>query len=109
VGIKLMNDARGFTCVLGAGGQAQDKGVLEGDMILAIGGTPLPRGTDHSSIGGIIKSLVRPFQMDFLPPNTPDPESYHAAYFNQPVSVYMRMCARGIKCCFKQCIISFIN
>lgn len=90
VGIKLMNDARGFTSVLNAGGQAAEKGVVEGDLILAIGGNPLPRGTDHSSIGGIIKSLHRPFLMDFLPPNTPDPESYHANYANsqQPVSEY---------------------
>ena len=57
------------------------QGIESGDAVLEIAGQRIERGSKHSSVAQTIKSMPRPFQMSFLPPGVPDPDTVGTAIF----------------------------
>ena len=70
LGITISNDSRGFTTVLTSSGQAEEQGIVAGDIIFAIGDTVLARGIAHKEVGRIIMAESRPFLIMLLPAGT---------------------------------------
>ena len=75
----IFNTTVGTVTVLSCTGQAQVKGVEAGDAVFEIQGQRILRGAEHPSVAATIKSMPRPFQMSFLPPGAPDPDTIGAS------------------------------